>query len=60
MQQLDPQLAVAFVVTTGVGFLMLVSGVHKNLLEWRNRRRHCPACGRLVDGRVCRSCTNAN
>jgi succinate dehydrogenase/fumarate reductase-like Fe-S protein len=60
MEQLDPQLAVAFVVTTGVGFLMLLSGVHKSLLEWRHRRRACPSCGRLVDGRVCRACTHSS
>jgi recombinational DNA repair protein RecR len=59
VEQLDPQLAAAFAVTTGIGFLMLVSGVHKSLLEWRNRRRHCPSCGRIVDGRVCRACTHA-
>jgi hypothetical protein len=59
METLDPQLAVAFIATTAVGFLMLLSGVHKSLLEWRHRQRHCPACGRLVDGRVCRGCTRA-
>jgi succinate dehydrogenase/fumarate reductase-like Fe-S protein len=58
MEPLDPQLATAFAVTTGIGFLMLFTGVHKSLLEWRNRRRHCPSCGRLVDGRVCRACTH--
>lgn len=59
MQELDPQLVAAFAVTTGVGFLMLVSGVHKSLLEWRNRQRHCPSCGRIIDGPVCRVCTDA-
>jgi hypothetical protein len=58
MQQIDPQLAAAFVATTGVGFLMMVAGVHKSMLEWRNKRRHCPSCGRLVDGRVCQICTH--
>ncbi|MBD0338488.1 MAG: hypothetical protein ICV67_04280 [Thermoleophilia bacterium] len=59
METLDPQLAAAFAVTTGVGFLMLISGVHKSLLEWRHRRRPCPSCGRDIDGRVCRACTRA-
>jgi hypothetical protein len=59
MEQLDPQLAAAFAVTTGVGFLMLVSGVHKSLLEWRNRGRLCPSCGRRLDGPVCRACNSA-
>jgi hypothetical protein len=57
MEQLDPHLAAAFVATTGVGFLMMFAGVHKSMLEWRNRRRHCPSCGRLVEGRVCSTCT---
>jgi NADH pyrophosphatase NudC (nudix superfamily) len=60
MQYFDLQLAAAFVVTTGVGFMMLVAGVHKSMLEWRNRRRHCPSCGRLLDGPVCRTCTDAS
>jgi hypothetical protein len=58
MQQLDPQLAAAFVATTGVGFLMLMAGVHKSMLEWRHKRRHCPSCGRILDSRVCRTCTH--
>jgi hypothetical protein len=56
MNSLTPQLAALFVATTGVGVLMMFSGVHKSLLEWRNRRRQCPSCGRTVDGRVCRAC----
>ena len=58
MQQIDPQLAAAFVATTGVGFLMMVAGVHKSMLEWRHKRRHCPSCGRILDSRVCRTCTH--
>ena len=57
MEQLDPQITAAFVATTGVGFLMMVAGVHKSMLEWRSKRRHCPSCGRLVEGRVCGTCT---
>jgi NADH pyrophosphatase NudC (nudix superfamily) len=58
MEQLDPQLASAFVATTGIGFLMMIAGVHKSMLEWRNKRRHCPSCGRILDSRVCRTCTH--
>ena len=57
---MTPQLAALFAATTGVGFLMLLAGVQKSLLEWRNRRRHCPSCGRLLEGRVCRVCTHSN
>ncbi len=54
---MTPQLTAIFVATTGVGFLMLMSGVQKSLLEWKARRRCCPACGRAITGRVCRGCT---
>jgi hypothetical protein len=53
MQALTPQFAAVFVVTTGVGFLMILSGVQKSLLEWRQRRRTCPSCGRHINGRTC-------
>ena len=36
-----------------VGFLMMVAGVHKSMLEWRHKRRHCPSCGRILESRVC-------
>ncbi len=45
MAPLDPQLAVLFALTSGVGYLMVVSGTGKNLLSWK-RRRACPSCGR--------------
>lgn len=53
MQGLTPQLAAVFAVTTGVGFLMMLSGIQKSLLEWRQRRRTCPACGRRIHRRTC-------
>jgi NADH pyrophosphatase NudC (nudix superfamily) len=53
MQGLTPQLAAVFAVTTGVGFLMMLAGVQKSLLEWRQRRRTCPSCGRRIHGRTC-------
>jgi hypothetical protein len=48
----DPHLA-AIAVTTGVCLMMAVSGIQKSVLEWRRRRRVCPACGREVRGRAC-------
>jgi hypothetical protein len=45
MTPLDPQMAMLFAVTSGVGYLMVLSGVGKSLLDWK-RRRHCPSCGR--------------
>jgi NADH pyrophosphatase NudC (nudix superfamily) len=53
MEGQTPQLVALFVLTTGVGFLMMLSGVQKSLLEWRQRKRHCPACGRAIVGRTC-------
>lgn len=48
---LDPQLMALFVATSGVGYLMIMSGVQKSLLDWK-RRRACPACGRRPCGCV--------
>ena len=39
--------------TMGVGYLMIVSGVLKNALEWKRRRRICPSCGHQLRGRAC-------
>jgi hypothetical protein len=49
MAPLDPQLTVLFALTSGVGYLMVLSGVDKNLLVWK-RRRACPSCGRQPCG----------
>jgi hypothetical protein len=46
---LDPQLMALFAATSGVGYLMIMSGVQKSLLDWK-RRRACPACGRRPCG----------
>ena len=49
MQPLDPHLAVLLVTSSGVGFLMAFAGVGKSALEWRQRRRTCPSCGRRLE-----------
>jgi NADH pyrophosphatase NudC (nudix superfamily) len=56
--ELDPQLTTAFAVTTGVGFLMILVGAQKHLLEWRRSPRRCPSCGRRIERRTC-GCTTA-
>ena len=43
------------VSTMSIGFLMTLSGLHKNALEFRRRRRICPSCGREIHGRTCNS-----
>ncbi len=57
--ELDPNIALLAIVTTGVGYLMLVAGLHKSLLEWRRPGRTCPSCGRTIHGRVCPSCSSS-
>jgi recombinational DNA repair protein RecR len=54
MIALTPQL---LALTTGVGAVMILVGLGRGLLEPRKARRTCPSCGRLIDGRVCRRCT---
>jgi hypothetical protein len=50
---LDPHIAIALVVTCGVGYVMTLAGVQKSALEWRRRQRICPSCGRVIQRRVC-------
>ena len=57
--EFDPNAALLAIVTTGVGYLMVVAGLHKSLLEWRRPGRTCPSCGRTIDGRVCSSCSSS-
>jgi hypothetical protein len=55
----DPNIAILAVLTSGVGYLMVVSGVHKSLLEWRRSKRQCPSCGRVLTTRVCPFCAGS-
>ncbi len=50
---LTPQLTTLLVVSMLVGWLMTLTGVKKRGLEWRERRRICPSCGREIESRVC-------
>jgi NADH pyrophosphatase NudC (nudix superfamily) len=54
---LDLHLLALLVATTGIGFLMIASGIHRSALEWKNRSRFCPSCGRRIEGRTC-GCTD--
>ena len=53
----DPNIAIIAVLTSGVGYLMVVSGIHKSMLEWRRSTRLCPSCGRVITARVCSFCS---
>jgi hypothetical protein len=50
---LDPQLIVLTALTSGAGWLMIESGLLKNLLERRREKRICPSCGRDVTSCGC-------
>jgi len=39
--------------SAGAGYLMVKAGLGKNALELRRRRRICPSCGRVINGRHC-------
>jgi hypothetical protein len=52
----DLNIAILAVVTSAVGYLMVVAGVHKSMLEWRRAGRLCPSCGRVITERVCSFC----
>jgi hypothetical protein len=56
MTPLVPQLVV---LTTGIGALMILLGLGQGLLHARSDGRRCPACGRLIEGRVCKNCTRS-
>jgi hypothetical protein len=53
MMNAAPPQFVLLASTMGVGYLMIASGVFKNALEWKRRRRICPSCGREIHGRTC-------
>jgi len=56
MTPLMPQLVV---LTTGIGVLMNLLGLGQGLLHARSEGCRCPACGRLIEGRVCKTCTRS-
>ena len=51
---LDPQIVVFAALAMAVAWTMTFSGLAKNVLELKQRRRTCPSCGRHIDGPVCR------
>jgi NADH pyrophosphatase NudC (nudix superfamily) len=57
--ELDSNIAVLAAVTSAIGYLMTLAGVHKSALEWKRRRRICPSCGREIQSRVCSACRTA-
>jgi len=58
--EFDPNITLLAVVTTAVGYLMVIAGLHKSLLERRRSGRMCPSCGRVIQTRVCSFCTRSS
>jgi hypothetical protein len=59
MKPMPLETALLFVSTTGVGYVMLTAGIQKKALEWRQRRRTCPGCGKHLRGHSVCSCSRA-
>jgi hypothetical protein len=49
----DPQIAILAALTMAIGYTMFFTGLKKQALELKRRKRICPSCGRIIDGRVC-------
>jgi len=49
-------IALLVILTVGIGWVMMGAGLQKSALEWRQRRRVCPSCGRQMHARVCARC----
>lgn len=55
---LNLHVALLAVLTLAIGWTMMSVGLQKSALEWRQRRRICPSCGREIHARVCAACTH--
>ena len=53
MVTLDPGILMLAALTTAFGWTMLFAGTRKRALEFKRRKRVCPACGKAISGRVC-------
>jgi len=53
----DPHVITLAAATLGAGWLMTKAGLAKSALEFKQRRRVCPSCGRRIEARVCSVCS---
>ena len=51
---LDPQIVLFAALAMAIGWTMIFSGLTKNALELKRRKRICPSCGRDIAGAVCK------
>jgi hypothetical protein len=49
MLTLDPHIMTIAALTSGIGYLMIQSGIAKSALELKRRKRICPSCGRHLE-----------
>lgn len=54
---IDLHIALLAVLTLGIGWAMMSAGLQKSALEWKRHRRVCPSCGRVIQSRVCTTCS---
>jgi hypothetical protein len=59
MNVLTPHLALLAALTTAAGAAMIRLGVRRGVLRLRSAERRCPACSRLIRGRVCPWCAGS-
>jgi hypothetical protein len=52
----DPHMIALAAATLGAGWLMTKAGLAKSALEFRERKRVCPSCGRQIEARICTTC----
>jgi hypothetical protein len=60
MNVLTPHLALLAALTTTAGAAMVRLGLSRGMLQLRKTERRCPACGRLIRGRVCLWCAGSD
>jgi hypothetical protein len=53
-------IAILAAATCASGYLMIVAGLHKNMLELRRPKRTCPSCGRRLETPVFPACASSS
>ena len=51
--KLDPHALTFVALALAISWTMTFSGLKKNALELKQRKRTCPSCGRHITGAVC-------
>lgn len=59
MTTMTNETALLLASSTGVGVLMMKTGIEKKMLEWRRNERNCAGCGKRLPGRSVCSCSRS-